>query len=578
MCEGQRMMSKSEKFTTLIVNMINEWKWIIRYAKKYRLMCFIYILFGFISTAMSLCVSVASKYLIDSVVSHTKEQLITSAAIVIALTVFQFFFTSVSSWITAKVNSKVDNEIREDIYSHIVTADWQEIGKYHSGDLINRLERDVSTVSSGVIGFIPSAITRFVQFFGSLAIVLYYDKTMAVLALLSAPFLFLSSRMLVKTIRKYSKETRKINGDVLSYSEESVQNIQIIKAFDLTKDYINNFSKLLNTYRQTRLEYEKFNILMTLCFSVIGMVVSYFCYGWGVYRLWQGAITYGTMTLFLQISGTLSSSFNSLASLAPSAISVATSAGRIMEITSFKTEKDAQREKALEIVDKSKNTGVRIEFKNVSFKYDDGETPVLKNINLKILPGETIALIGASGEGKTTIFKLILGLLEPTEGEIVFTASQGESINASDSTRRFCSYVPQDIGVFSGTIEDNLRIVKNDATDEELQNVLHQAELSSLINSLPQGMQTELNEHGANFSQGQLQRLAIARSLLRKSLVLLMDEATSALDSQTESQVLENIMVSEPNQVRIITTHRESMLKYCKAVYKIMEDGTLEKQ
>ena len=317
---------------------------------------------------------------------------------------------------------------------------------------------------------------------------------------------------------------------------------------------------------------------MTLCFSVLGMVVSYFCYGWGVYRLWQGAITYGTMTLFLQISGTLSSSFNSLASLAPSAISVATSAGRIMEITSFKTERDTERDKALEILDKAENTGLTVEFKKVSFKYQDGELPVLKNIDLKILPGETIALIGASGEGKTTLFKLVLGLVEPTEGEIIFTSSSGETINASDSTRRFCSYVPQDIGVFSGTFEDNLRIVKNDATDDELQDVLHQAELSSLINSLPEGIQTELNEHGANFSQGQLQRLAIARSLLRKSLVLLMDEATSALDSQTESKVLENIMVSEPNQVRIITTHRESMLKYCNAVYKITEDGTLEKQ
>lgn len=571
-------MNKSESFSTLIVNMLKEWKWIMKYVKKYRFMCFIYILFGFISTVMSLCVSVASKYLIDSVVSHIKEQLVTSVIIVISLTVFQFIFTSLSSWITAKVNSRVDNEVREDIYSHIVTADWQEIGKYHSGDLINRLERDVTTVSSGVIGFIPSMITRFVQFFGSLIIVLYYDKTMALLALLSAPFFFLSSRLLVKTIRKYSMETRKINGDVLSYSEESVQNIQIIKAFDLTKDYISNFSNLLDTYRKTRLEYEKFNILMTLIFSLIGMIVSYFCYGWGVYRLWQGVITYGTMTMFLQISGTLSSSFNSLASLAPTAISIATSAGRVMEVTSFKTENDAQRNKAFEIMDKAKNNGVKIEFKNVSFKYQDGEVPVLKNINLKIMPGETVALIGASGEGKTTLFKLILGLLEPTEGEIIFTTSQGETINVSDSTRRFCSYVPQDIGVFSGTIEDNLRIVKTDATEDELLNVLQQAELTSLIDSLPQGIQTQLNENGANFSQGQLQRLAIARALIRKSLVLLMDEATSALDAQTESRVLENIMVSEPTQVRVITTHRESMLKYCKAVYKITEDGTLEKQ
>lgn len=570
-------MKKTKDYAALFGTMIKEWKWLLGYAKGYRKIIIIYIFLGIFSAVMSLGASLASKFLVDAVVEHISSDLPKYIALVIGLAVFQYVFQALTSWLSAVVGSKANNEIRNDIYTHIISAHWEDIGAFHSGDLLNRLEGDTSTVSSGVIGFIPTAVTRFIQFFGALGIVLYYDKTMAVLALMSAPFLFISSRFLLKTIRKYNKQTREQNGKILSYSEESVQNIQVIKAFDLTKKYISNFKELLESYRTIRLEYDKFSIILTFCLSMLGLIVSYSCYGWGIYRLWQGAITYGTMTLFLQISGSLTGSFSALASLAPTAVSLATAAGRIMEVTCFSEEKDTDKDKALSILKRSTADGVTLVFENVSFRYRGGETPVLKNISFEATPGSTIGLIGPSGEGKTTVLKLILGIVNPTDGRIYLRSADGETIDVSDSTRRFCSYVPQDVGMFSGTIAENLRLACPQADDEMLANALKTADIYSYVSSLSDGLNTMVGEGGTNFSQGQLQRLAIARAVLRDSLITLMDETTSALDMDTEKRVLENIMSRSSSKIRIITTHRESMLKYCDSVYKISANGEMTK-
>ncbi len=568
-------MKKTKDYATIFGSMIKEWKWLLGYAKNYRKIIILYIFLGVFSAVMSLGASLASKFLVDAVVQHVSSDLPKYATLVIGLAVFQYVFQALTSWLSAVVGSKANNEIRNDIYSHIISAHWEDIGAFHSGDLLNRLEGDTSTVSSGVIGFIPTAVTRFIQFFGALAIVLYYDKTMAVLALMSAPFLFVSSRFLLRTIRKYNKQTREQNGKILSYSEESVQNIQVIKAFDLTHKYISNFKTLLESYRTMHLEYDKFSVILTFCLSILGLIVSYSCYGWGIYRLWQGVISYGTMTLFLQISSSLTGSFSALASLAPTAVSLATAAGRIMEVTCFAEEKDADKENAFRVLKKSKENGTSIVFENVTFCYRGSETPILKNISFQALPGDTVALIGPSGEGKTTLLKLILGIVKPTSGRIYFRSSDGDVVDVSDSTRRFCSYVPQDVGVFSGTVAENLRLVHPDADDETLRNALEKADIFSHISSLPNGINTVIGEGGANFSQGQLQRIAIARAVLRDAPVMLMDETTSALDIDTEKRVLENIMMQNNSKIRIITTHRESMLRYCNRIYKIGANGEM---
>ncbi len=568
-------MKKNRDFLVLIKKMATEWRWIFSYVRRYRLALFLYIFLGLVATGMSLGVSVASKYLIDAVVSKANDTIVMYGCLAVGLAVFQQIFQSATALVTANVSSRTSNEIREDIYSNIINAEWEEIYEYHSGDLLNRLEADVQAISNAIINFIPTLITRSVQFFGALAIVLYYDRTMALIALAGSPFYFFSSRFLINKIRKFSEESRKLNGDVLSYSEESVQNLLTIKAFDLTKQYIENFKSVLEKYRRTKFSHDKFSILLTMCLGLVGLAVSYSCYGWGVYRLWQNAITFGTMTLFIQLSTLLTTSFYSLAQLVPNAVSIATSAGRVKELATLVKEQNSDDENAQKLYENTKNTGVGVVFNNVSFQYRNGDTLVIKEASFTVEPGETVALVGPSGEGKTTVLKLLLGVVKATEGEIQLRAQNGETLDVSDSTRRFCSYVPQGINIFSGTIRENLISVKPCATDDELFKVIEAVSLKDLILSLPNGLDSAITENGGNFSQGQMQRIAIARALLKDAPIVLMDEATSALDSATERRVLENIMKQDPRKICILTTHRESMLKYCDKVFEVDSIGNI---
>ena len=349
-------MKKPGEYTAMFKSMANEWKWLFKYIANYKKEVVLYVVIGVFGIAMGLGSSVASKYLIDAVIDPLKDKqaIVTSAAMVIGMAVTQILINSATSRLSTVVGTRINNRIRSNIYENIVLSHWEEINKYHSGDLINRLEGDVNVVANSVISFVPNVFTRVTQFIGCLVIVIYYDPIMAIFALLSAPFLLLSSRFTTKMMRKYSLESREVNGKILSFGEESMQNLQTIKAFDLTRTYTNNFKTLLEHYRKLKLDYDKFSIILTICMSLVGLFVSYSCYGWGVYRLWQGAITYGTMTLFLQISGKLTSSFSMLVSLVPSAISIATAAGRVIEVTTLPSEEDKDGEKAQALFEKAK--------------------------------------------------------------------------------------------------------------------------------------------------------------------------------------------------------------------------------
>jgi ABC-type multidrug transport system fused ATPase/permease subunit len=264
-----------------------------------------------------------------------------------------------------------------------------------------------------------------------------------------------------------------MNGKVLSFSEESIQNLQTIKAFGLTTEYAKKFKVILNNYRNMRLTHDRFSILTTLCLSAIGLVVSYSCYGWGVYRLWDGAITFGTMTLFLQLSGSLTSSFSALVSMVPSVISIATAAGRIKEITELPQEDFEEFNKANSMLPCAIENGVSVVAENVTYSYADSDRVVLNNISFCANPCETIAFVGPSGEGKTTLLRLLLGVVSVQSGTLTVSAhGSKDEIPISAATRKLFSYVPQDNILFAGTVAENLRLVKKDATDEELNEAL----------------------------------------------------------------------------------------------------------
>ena len=552
----------------MLQEMYEETKWMYTYAKKYKFQIVFYIFLGVLTTVMGLASSVGSKYLIDAVTGQDSGNIALIALFIVAMGLFSIGINAITTMISARINIKVNNEIQAEVYDKILVADWISMKEFHSGDLLNRLNGDVNTVASSILSWIPSLITRSAQFFGILAIILYYDPTMAVIALGSAPVMLIVSKTLMKKMRDYNKRMRQVSSDVMSFNEESFQNIQSIKAFDLVGLFSKRLGDVQQNYKDVFLDYNKFSVYTSSFMSVVGMFVAYACFGWGVYRLWTGHITFGTMTLFVQLSGQLSSSFKSIVSLVPSAISATTSAGRIMEFFKIKDESDLEDDKAKLIQNNTQGKGLSVVLDDVEFSYNENKT-VFQHADVVANPGEIVALVGPSGEGKTTMIRLLLGLINTKSGNASIKDINGVSCKISSATRRFFAYVPQGNTIFSGTIAENMRMVKQDATDAEIVEALKAACAYDFVNRLPDKINSKVGERGSGFSEGQAQRLSIARALLRKSPILLLDEATSALDVFTERQVLRNIMNMGYARTCIVTTHRPSVLTMCDKVYKI---------
>lgn len=559
----------------MLQEMWQETKWMYQYAKRYKFAILFYIVLGVVGTGMSLGGSVASKYLIDAVTGVDKSNIGYIVFLIIAMAVLGIVIKAVSSRITAKISIKVNNEIQREVYDKIMTTDWLAMTKFHSGDLLNRLNSDVGTVSNSVLGWVPSLITKLAQFLGALAIILYYDPTMAALALLSAPVMLVFSRVLMKKMRFYNKRTREVSSEVMAFNEESFQNIQSIKSFDLIGLFSRRLIDMQDKYKDVYMDYNKFSIYTSSFMSLVGMLVSYSCFGWGVYRLWSGAITYGTMTLFLQLSGSLTNTFSALVGLVPSAISATTSAGRLMAFFDLPHEENIDDEKVHVVERGSLDKGLSVKLEDVMYNYDENKV-VFEGANVEANPGEIVALVGPSGEGKTTMVRLLLGLINAKKGKSVVRDTFGVECNISANTRRFFAYVPQGNTIFSGTIGDNMRMVKEDATDEEIVEALKAACAWDFVKQLPNGLDSMVGERGGGFSEGQAQRLSIARALLRRSPILLLDEATSALDVYTEREVLRNIMDMGYARTCIVTTHRPSVLNMCDRVYKIDKGSVSE--
>lgn len=552
----------------LLQEMWNESKWMWQYIRRYKFAVFFYLILGIFSTLMGLAGSVLSKYLIDAVTGVDKNNIGWIIGGIVGMALGGVIINAITSRISTKISIKVNNEIRQEAYDKVMRSDWLSMTNFHSGDILNRLNGDVSTVSGSVIGWIPSLITKTVQFIGALAIILYYDPTMAILALISAPIMMIISKLLMTKMRYFNKKSREVSSEVMAFNEESFQNIQSIKAFDLIGHFNNKLINMQEKYKEVSLDYNKFSIATSSFMSVVGMMVSYSCFGWGVYRLWTGHITYGTMTLFLQLSGTLSSSFNALVGMVPSAISATTSAGRLMDFFKLPNEELLDDEEIQHIYNNTKDQGLTVELDDVMFNYDENKV-VFENANIVANPGEIVALVGPSGEGKTTMVRILLALINIKKGKAVLRDINGMECNISADSRRFFAYVPQGNAIFSGTIADNMRMVKEDATDEEIIHALEIACAFDFVKQLPEGINSTVGEKGIGFSEGQAQRISIARALLRKSPILILDEATSALDVYTERVVLRNIMDMGYARTCIVTTHRPSVLNLCDRVYKI---------
>lgn len=550
--------------------MWNETKWLYSYAAKYKWLIVIYIVIGLFATGLALAASLVTKNLINEVLGGKISA--AAVALYVFLGLSGIAVSALNRRLSAKISLRVNNEIRADVFGKFISTTWEDVSAFHSGDLLNRINGDVSTVADSVIGWIPSVTIKSAQFIGAIAIICYYDAAMALLSLISIPAAALISSLLLRKMRSYGTKIREAGSELMSFFEESLQNIQTVKAFGLSQSLDGRLAQLQKIYYDTSLEYNALSVKVTSGMSVLGLFVSYLCMGWCIFRLFTGAIDIGTMVLFIQLSSYLSSSISSLISSVPTVISATVSAGRIISVLNLPREEEDESLAAREIADFGE--APEIEFRDVSFGYKNGGK-VFSEVNLTVAPGEFAAFVGPSGGGKTTLLRLLLGLVKPQSGKATLSA-KGKAAEISSVTRRIFTYVPQEKAMFSGTVAEMLRLFSPEATDEEINAALKAACAYDFVAALPEGINTPLGERGAGFSEGQNQRLAIARAVLRKAPVLLLDEATSALDLETERRVLENITALCRGKTLIVMTHRESVLPLCDSVYRI-SGGKVEK-
>ena len=551
---------------------IDDWKWIFSYSKRYKGAIVFYIILGVFSTSLGLVGTVASKYMIDIITGYKFEKLGIMAALMIGSTVFSMVFGSIINRLTTKLSIYINQDIQADIFDKIIDADWMAINQYSNGDVLNRFNSDVGTVSSNAISWLPSIILTVYNFIATFCVIFYYDKWMAVIALGSAPFLLLMSKIVVKKQREYSKKVREMSSNLMTFEVETFYNFDTIKSFGTAPLYSRKMREWQNKFKDISLRFNMFSIKTGIAMSVIGMLVEFIAFGYCLFRLWTHDITYGTMTLFLQQRSKLSGSFKGLVGIIPGFLNSSVSAHRIRELVELPKE--------VHIPESSKfdayiEDGFQVRMEDVSFSYVEGQE-VIKESKFKAKPGEIVALVGPSGEGKTTMIRLILGLIRPEFGEVELRASNRETVPMNAETRHLFAYVPQGNTILSGTIAENMRMVKEDATDEDIKEALKIACAWEFVEKLPETFNSSVGERGRGLSEGQSQRIAIARAILRDAPILLLDEATSALDVTTERQVLRNIIQQKPNKTCIVTTHRPSVLNMCQRVYRVVDSRVKE--
>ena len=512
--------------------------WLYSYVRKYWFSIVLYTLIGLGGTGISLITSLLSRDLVDIVTGHKSNELLKTFIMYISFTLANVILSKILDYIATIISLKIDNAIKADIFEKMLLTRLEPLMSYHTGDLLTRWSSDASVISDGVLNWLPDLLIAIVRFLSALGIVLYYDPLFALLAIAGMPVSLLMSKTLLSRMQSRNLESAALNAKMMGFHQESFSNIQTIKAFDLIPLYVKKLHEYQKEYLQLQKKYQKLGILSSVFLSFVGLIVSYSCYGLGIYRVWSGTISYGTMTLFLSLSGTLTGTLNTLVGMVPSAINITTSSGRLMDIIKMPREDHSAAPKIDAFYQKNKQDGLSISLQDIQYAYAHGDT-VFEHTDLVIEPDQIIALIGPSGEGKTTMLRILLALLEPQSGSLSIQNAKDTSVfvDYSPAIRRLFSYVPQGNAMFSGTIAQNMRNVKPDATDEEIITCLKTACAWDFVHKLPDGIYSTIGERGRGFSEGQVQRLSIARALLKKAPFLLLDEATSALDTVTEHRM-----------------------------------------
>ncbi len=515
----------------------------------------------------------------------------TVVTLLVGTLLLQLVIRAWRSWINAMLSIKAGNKMQMDMFAHTLRTPWADLMTFHSGDIINRIEKDVNVIVSLVTDTLPSFIIVCVQFCGAFAFLYYMDSTLALFVVIIIPFFLVIGKLYVKKMRKISRQIRDADSFLQSQYQEGITNRIVIKTIRGATDVIIGRVKQTQDKIVALVRYRaRFSVTSNTIMN-LGFATAYlFTFIWGTYHLSIGLITYGALIAFVQLVGQIQRPVRSLVNFIPDFINALTSGDRILQIKQLAKEKSEMTteneptppsapaskaataaspdnspaplgKKSVAPCQKSAPLGVRID--HVSFCYNQGR-PILQDFSYDFAPASRVAIMGPTGRGKTTLVRLMLALLKPQAGKIeIYGKGYRHAVDVS--TRQMFAYVPQGNTLFSGTIRSNLLIAAPNATDAQLWDALRMAK-ADFVERLQEGLSSPCGEKGVALSEGQAQRLCIARALLVGAPILLLDEATSALDKHTEAAVLQNITSALPHTTIICISHRERVLEYCPTI------------
>ena len=513
---------------------------------------------GLAEVAVSLSQVWAVKHAID-VASGAAQGSIFYAVALMGLFILSGFGLSIAAvWVRNILGVKAQNRMQQQMLSRILRAEWKGRESHHSGDVLNRLEIDVANVVTFLTETIPNTLSVLALFLGAFFYLFSMDRMLAFITVAIIPVFLSLSKIYIVRMRRLTRTVRDSDSKVQSVLQEAMQHRMLIKTLESEDEVVSRLENTQSGLRRNVIKRTRFSVLSNFVLNsgfAFGYLVAFL---WAAVRMSSHTLTFGGMTAFLQLVNKIQSPARNLAKLAPAFVSVFTAAERLMELEEAPLDQQGQPQQA------QPPCGLRLD--NVSYSYEDGTHCVIKNLSYDFRPGSCTAILGETGAGKTTLIRLILALVKPTGGSIKIYDSN-ESMPLTPLTRCNFVYVPQGNTLMSGTIRDNLLLGDPKATDSQMLDALRMS-CADFVADLPDGLDTVCSEQGGGLSEGQAQRISIARGLLRNRPIMLFDEATSALDCDTEMRLLRNIL-SGSGKTIIFVTHREAVTQFCDQTLKI---------
>lgn len=535
--------------------------WIWQNSRQSRFLILLMTILSITYSLLQLSFVTASKNVIDVATRVLPGSLKLACLRLVILLAVQLVLQIGVNFVNVHASSRLEISLKRRVFKTLMEKEYLSVAKFHSGELLNRISSDVSVIVSGIIGIIPSACLFLTSIIGGFILLWNIDSTLALIILAIGPLVAIGARIYSSKYKLLHKKCQEADGDTKSFMLEILQNLLVVKSFCAEDKSLDRSETLQRRSYHLKVVRVLISIVANVGMFIMFNAGYYFALAYGAFRLSQDILTYGDVTAILQLVNKVQAPFKDVSSLIPQAFAVTASAERLLEFEELSDEADSGDIVPQNVYEQLKN----ITFKNVEFRYADDS--VVSGVDFIIPKGECVAIAGESGSGKSTSIKLLLGIFSPDSGEI-FLDCGDTRYTVGKNTRHLFSYVPQGNLILSGTIRENICFAKPDATDEEIKHAAKVAQILDFIETLDDGFDTKIGEKGLGLSEGQAQRISIARAILYDAPILLLDESTSALDSQTEHSLLDSIR-NMTDKTCIIISHKQAAIDICDRVFTV---------